>query len=87
MANNDNLRRARAMLEAVKSTGYKAQLNHPTEPNTVDGIIDIDADALRVLIAHYELQQIDRTRPAWLDNDSFGNPRKPREEPVEARET
>lgn len=84
--NTDNLRRARAMLEAVEVTGYKAQLSHPTEPNTVDRIIDIDADALRVLIAHYELQRINDTRPAWQESEPFNTPKPPRKEPQEARE-
>ena len=84
---DDNLRRARAMLEAVESTGYKAQLEHPTAPDTTDGIIDVDADALRVLIAHYELQRIKTTHPAWLEPELYDMPHKARREPVEARET
>lgn len=83
---NDNLRRARAMLDAVESTGYKAQLEPPTAPDTIDGIIDIDADALRVLIAHYELQRIKTTRPAWLDPEPFDMPTPPRRLPEDMRE-
>ena len=85
MTNEDNLRRARAMLKAVESTGYKAQLNHPTEPNTVDGIIDIDAAALRVLIAHYSLPERE-PRPAWLDPEPFDTPAPVLRPPEEMRE-
>ena len=48
--------------------------------------LNLDADALRVLIAHYELQRIDRARPAWLEPESIDYPSPPRRVPEDMRE-
>lgn len=59
-----------------------AQLNIATYYKT----LNLDADALRVLIAHYELQRIKTARPAWLDPEPFDMPAAPRRAPEDLRE-
>lgn len=48
--------------------------------------LNLDADALRVLIAHYEIQRVKETRPAWLDPEPFDMPTAPRRLPEDMRE-
>ena len=65
-------KRLREMLETTESTGFSATVKHQCNPGA--GIINLDADALRVLIAHYELKRINDTRPAWLEPETVDKP-------------
>ena len=56
------LQQIRAMLETVETTGMPAQLRHPCSPRA--GVLELDAAALRVLIAHYSMPK----RPKYPDN-------------------
>lgn len=66
------------------SNYYKmhAQLNVATYYKT----LNLDADALKTLIAHYEIQRIKTARPAWLEPETIDMPTPPRRVPEEMRE-
>ena len=65
------------------SNYYKmyAQLSVATYYKT----LNLDADALRVLIAHYSMPER-APRPAWLDPEPFDMPAPPRRAPEDLRE-
>ena len=64
--------RLRAMLETTETTGFSATVRHQCNPGA--GILNLDAAALRVLIAHYSMPEPE-PRPAWLEPETIDAPR------------
>ena len=64
--------RLRAMLETTETTGFTATVKHACNPSA--GILNLDAAALRVLIAHYSMPEPE-PRPAWLEPETIDAPR------------
>ena len=69
---NYKIDRLRAMLETTETTGFSATVRHQCNPGA--GILNLDAAALRVLIAHYSMPEPE-PRSAWLEPETLDTPR------------
>jgi len=76
-------KRLREMLETTETTGFSATVRHQCNPAA--GILNLDAAALRVLIAHYSMPERE-PRPAWLDPEPFDTPAPVLRPPEDIRE-
>lgn len=72
MQDEYKVKRLREMLETTETTGFSATVRHQCNPGA--GILNLDAAALRVLIAHYSMPEPE-PRPAWLEPETIDAPR------------